>query len=163
MSSPSQLFSCVDANAILKSPVNNSTAKNHWSFGKGDRFPNYKIKLLYIYSAVMPCIIYQLQNLIIRLGLDMVKKLIFKLVKIGIMLLHLLIIMILVVLFKLIKCMEKDSLQEKAEMKLLLWAIYLCNLIKFLVQDLINQSRLRIHNIGQWDLKHLLTVRTFIK
>lgn len=43
MSSPSQLFSCVDANAILKSPVNNSTAKNHWTFAKGDRFPNYKV------------------------------------------------------------------------------------------------------------------------
>lgn len=38
MSSPSQLYSCVDANAILKSPVNTSTAKNHWSFGKDERF-----------------------------------------------------------------------------------------------------------------------------
>lgn len=43
MSSPSKLFSCVDANAILRSPVNNSTAKNHWSFNKGARFPNYKV------------------------------------------------------------------------------------------------------------------------
>lgn len=38
MSSPSKLFSCVDANAILKSPINNSTAKNHWSFSKDSRF-----------------------------------------------------------------------------------------------------------------------------
>lgn len=43
MSSPSQLFSCVDAAAILKSPINNSTAKNHWSFSKSDRFPSYKL------------------------------------------------------------------------------------------------------------------------
>lgn len=42
MSSPSKLFSCVDANAILKSPINNSTAKNHWSFSKDDRFKNSK-------------------------------------------------------------------------------------------------------------------------
>lgn len=42
MSSPSQLFSCVDAAAILKSPVNNSTAKNHWSFGKDTRFKTPK-------------------------------------------------------------------------------------------------------------------------
>lgn len=38
MTSPSQLYSCVDAAAILKSPVNNSTAKNHWSFSKDSRF-----------------------------------------------------------------------------------------------------------------------------
>ena len=38
MSSPSKLFSCVDAANILKSPVNNSTAKNHWSFSKDSRF-----------------------------------------------------------------------------------------------------------------------------
>lgn len=38
MSSPSQLFSCVDANNILKSPANNSTAKNHWTFSKDSRF-----------------------------------------------------------------------------------------------------------------------------
>lgn len=38
MSSPSKLFSCVEATAILKSPINNSTAKNHWSFGKDNRF-----------------------------------------------------------------------------------------------------------------------------
>lgn len=42
MSSPSQLYSCVDATAILKSPVNTSTAKNHWSFGKDNRFKTPK-------------------------------------------------------------------------------------------------------------------------
>ena len=43
MSSPSKLFSCVDSAAILKSPINNSTAKNHWSFSKDSRFkvPKY--------------------------------------------------------------------------------------------------------------------------
>lgn len=38
MSSPAQLYSCVDSNYILRSPINNSTAKNHWSFSKGKRF-----------------------------------------------------------------------------------------------------------------------------
>lgn len=38
MSSPSKLFSCVDAVTILKSPINNSSAKNHWSFSKDSRF-----------------------------------------------------------------------------------------------------------------------------
>lgn len=42
MSSPAQLFSCVEAHAILKSPINNSTAKNHWSFSRTARFPTYK-------------------------------------------------------------------------------------------------------------------------
>lgn len=42
MSSPSQLYSCVDANAILKSPVNTSTAKNHWTFSKDSRFKTPK-------------------------------------------------------------------------------------------------------------------------
>ena len=43
MSSPSKLFSCVEATAILNSPINNSTAKNHWSFSKGPRFPDSKL------------------------------------------------------------------------------------------------------------------------
>lgn len=38
MSSPSKLFSCVDSNQILRSPINNSTAKTNWSFSKDDRF-----------------------------------------------------------------------------------------------------------------------------
>lgn len=42
MSSPSELYSCVDAKAILRSPVNNSTAKNHWSFSKDNRFKTPK-------------------------------------------------------------------------------------------------------------------------
>lgn len=42
MSSPSQLYSCVDATAILKSPVNNSTAKHHWTFGTDTRFKTPK-------------------------------------------------------------------------------------------------------------------------
>lgn len=42
MTSPSKLFSCVDAAAILKSPVNNSTAKSHWSFSKDSRFKESK-------------------------------------------------------------------------------------------------------------------------
>ena len=43
MSSPSQLFSNVDAKAILDSPANDSTAKNHWTFNKDSRFkkPRY--------------------------------------------------------------------------------------------------------------------------
>jgi len=43
MSSPSQLFSCVESDAILRSPVNNSTAKLTWSFSKDSRFkkPRY--------------------------------------------------------------------------------------------------------------------------
>lgn len=43
MSSPSKLFSCVDAVAILKSPHNTSTAKNHWSFSKDSRFKDPKL------------------------------------------------------------------------------------------------------------------------
>ena len=43
MSSPSKLFSCVEATAILKSPINNSSAKNHWSFGKDSRFKEPKV------------------------------------------------------------------------------------------------------------------------
>ena len=43
MSSPSELFSCVDARAILLSPTNDSTAKNHWTFAKDSRFKNAKI------------------------------------------------------------------------------------------------------------------------
>lgn len=43
MSSPSKLFSCVDAVAILKSPHNTSTAKNHWSFSKDSRFKDSKL------------------------------------------------------------------------------------------------------------------------
>ena len=42
MSSPSKLFSCVDSAAILKSPINNSSAKNHWTFSKDSRFKNSK-------------------------------------------------------------------------------------------------------------------------
>jgi len=42
MSSPSELFSCVQADAILKSPINDSTAKNHWSFAKDSRFKRPK-------------------------------------------------------------------------------------------------------------------------
>lgn len=38
MSSPAELFSCIDADALLKSPINNSTAKTHWSFAKDSRF-----------------------------------------------------------------------------------------------------------------------------
>jgi hypothetical protein len=39
MSSPSKLFSCVEAKDILKSPVNNSPSKLHWTFSKNPRFP----------------------------------------------------------------------------------------------------------------------------
>lgn len=35
MSSPSELFSCVNAAAILRSPINTSSAKHHWSFSRG--------------------------------------------------------------------------------------------------------------------------------
>jgi hypothetical protein len=42
MASPSQLFSCVDADAILRSPVNNSPAKTNWSFAKDSRFKRPK-------------------------------------------------------------------------------------------------------------------------
>ncbi len=42
MSSPSKLYSCVDARAILESPHNTSTAKHHWSFGKDTRFKPHK-------------------------------------------------------------------------------------------------------------------------
>lgn len=42
MSSPAELFSCVDAEVILNSPVNDSTAKNHWSFAKDGRFKRPK-------------------------------------------------------------------------------------------------------------------------
>ena len=42
MSSPSQLFSCVDSKAILSSPVNNSPSKHHWSFSKDSRFKRPK-------------------------------------------------------------------------------------------------------------------------
>ena len=38
MSSPSKLFSCVDSAAILKSPLNTSSAKNQYSFSKTERF-----------------------------------------------------------------------------------------------------------------------------
>lgn len=43
MSSPSQLFSCVESDAILRSPINNSSAKTNWSFTKDSRFkrPQY--------------------------------------------------------------------------------------------------------------------------
>ena len=44
MSSPSKMFSCVEADEILKSPINNSTAKNHWSMAKDDRFKRSKIE-----------------------------------------------------------------------------------------------------------------------
>lgn len=43
MASPSQLFSCVNAVEILKSPINNSTAKNHWTFSKSPRFANQRV------------------------------------------------------------------------------------------------------------------------
>ena len=42
MTSPSQLFSCVEAEAILQSPINNSSAKNHWTFNKDSRFKRSK-------------------------------------------------------------------------------------------------------------------------
>lgn len=38
MASPSQLFSCVEAEVIERSPINDSTAKTHWSFAKDARF-----------------------------------------------------------------------------------------------------------------------------
>lgn len=43
MASPSELFSCVDAKMILTSPINDSTAKTHWSFARDSRFkkPQY--------------------------------------------------------------------------------------------------------------------------
>ena len=44
MASPSELFSCVEAGSILRSPVNDSTAKTHWSFAKDGRFKRPKIK-----------------------------------------------------------------------------------------------------------------------
>ena len=42
MASPSELFSCVDAQMILKSPINDSTAKTHYSFAKDSRFKRPK-------------------------------------------------------------------------------------------------------------------------
>lgn len=42
MSSPSKLFSCVDATAILQSPINNSISKHHWTFAKDQRFKRPK-------------------------------------------------------------------------------------------------------------------------
>lgn len=43
MASPSKMFSCVESDAILKSPINNSKALHHWSIGKGSpRFPKTK-------------------------------------------------------------------------------------------------------------------------
>lgn len=43
MSSPSKMFSCVEANAILRSPINDSKALHHWSIGKGSpRFPKQR-------------------------------------------------------------------------------------------------------------------------
>lgn len=42
MSSPSQLFSCVDSDNILRSPINNSSAKTNWSFSKDSRFKRPK-------------------------------------------------------------------------------------------------------------------------
>ena len=43
MSSPADIFSCVEADNILRSPINNSTAKNHWSFAKDSRFKRHKL------------------------------------------------------------------------------------------------------------------------
>lgn len=42
MASPSELFSCVDSQAILRSPINDSPAKTHWSFAKDTRFKKAK-------------------------------------------------------------------------------------------------------------------------
>lgn len=42
MSSPSKMFSCVEAKDILNSPINDSKAKHHWSFAKGGRFQKQK-------------------------------------------------------------------------------------------------------------------------
>lgn len=38
MSSPAKLYSCVDNVAIMKNPANNSSAKQQWSFPRGNRF-----------------------------------------------------------------------------------------------------------------------------
>lgn len=38
MSSPSKLFSCVEADEICKSPLNRSPAKHQYSFSRSDRF-----------------------------------------------------------------------------------------------------------------------------
>lgn len=43
MASPSKMFSCVESDAILRSPINDSKALYHWSIGKGgNRFPKPK-------------------------------------------------------------------------------------------------------------------------
>lgn len=51
MSSPSKLFSCVDPDVILKSPLNSSVSKMHWSFSRSSRFPKQKPKQQIVYYA----------------------------------------------------------------------------------------------------------------
>ena len=43
MSSPSKLFSCVESDAILHSPINQSSAKYNWTFSKDYRFKKPKL------------------------------------------------------------------------------------------------------------------------
>ena len=44
MASPSELFSCVEASMIMKSPLNDSTSKTHYAFARDARFKKPKIE-----------------------------------------------------------------------------------------------------------------------
>ena len=59
MASPSELFSCVDSQAILRSPVNDSSAKTHWSFAKEARFKKSKYQYQCNYLAAIPSTTFQ--------------------------------------------------------------------------------------------------------
>lgn len=46
------MFSVTTPLQIKNNPTNTSTSKNHWSFGKANRFPSPKSKYLFILSSV---------------------------------------------------------------------------------------------------------------
>lgn len=47
------MFSVTTPLQIKNNPTNTSTSKNHWSFGKANRFPSPKSKYLFILSSVV--------------------------------------------------------------------------------------------------------------
>lgn len=81
MSSPSKLFSCVEAVAILKSPHNTSTAKNHWSFSKDSRFKDSKLYCETFYNIPETKSDRKAGNYHFRKVLDMEKKQTYNLTK----------------------------------------------------------------------------------
>ena len=97
----------------------------------------------------MPCTIFLPPNLEEKLGLVMVKKLIWRLVKIDTTLHLLLILTTFLLSYKLTKCTKKDLVQAKVWMRLHLSVIFLLSHIRCQALERMSRKHLGSDRIGQ--------------